>query len=293
MDRKMENIDNNKKTTKRNSENNLMEGRRKRVGKGRKTSKMTKIKKIEEFDMSSEDKPPFSYAILIGVSILSSQNKCSTLLEIYQWISETFKFYKRRDMGWQNSIRHNLSLNDAFVKGEKSKNGKGHFWLIRSDCEKQFSIYARDYETESEKKDVTEVKWNFELNEIENNENHGILNQAKTDTSFFKTYEDILSSEITQMMPGGSESDIKNDCSLLLQNDNSCLSLDSFSDFLNFDVSNDSINNLPPHKHFLNSGLFVHPELLNCLHFDSCESDSPFFQDFQFPSFPVLSNHNM
>ncbi|RCK63032.1 Forkhead transcription factor HCM1 [Candida viswanathii] len=90
------------------------------------------------FDLSSEEKPPYSYATLIGISILSHPEKKLTLSHIYQWISDTFKYYKKGDVGWQNSIRHNLSLNKAFVKGEKSKDGKGHFWCIKQGSEEQF-----------------------------------------------------------------------------------------------------------------------------------------------------------
>lgn len=72
------------------------------------------------------------------MSILSNPDKKLTLSQIYQWISDTFKYYKSGEVGWQNSIRHNLSLNKAFLKGEKSKDGKGHFWFIQEGCEEQF-----------------------------------------------------------------------------------------------------------------------------------------------------------
>ncbi|CAI5757412.1 unnamed protein product [Candida verbasci] len=90
------------------------------------------------FNLNSEDKPPYSYATLIGISILSHPDKRLTLSHIYSWISDTFKFYRKEDVGWQNSIRHNLSLNKAFIKGEKSKDGKGHFWCIKPGHEEQF-----------------------------------------------------------------------------------------------------------------------------------------------------------
>lgn len=83
-------------------------------------------------------KPPYSYATLIGLAILQSPAGKLTLSQIYHWISAHFPYYKEKDAGWQNSIRHNLSLNDAFVKTEKSNDGKGHFWQVKTGCETKF-----------------------------------------------------------------------------------------------------------------------------------------------------------
>ncbi|KAI9037378.1 forkhead box transcription factor [Aspergillus affinis] len=85
-------------------------------------------------------KPPYSYATLIGMSILRAQNRRLTLAQIYKWISDTFSYYKNSDPGWQNSIRHNLSLNKAFIKQERPKDdpGKGNYWAIESGMEAQF-----------------------------------------------------------------------------------------------------------------------------------------------------------
>lgn len=90
------------------------------------------------FSLDSHEKPPYSYATLIGMSILTHPAKQLTLSLIYLWISSTFKYYRREEVGWQNLIRHNLSLNKAFVKGAKSKDGKGHFWCIKPECEDLF-----------------------------------------------------------------------------------------------------------------------------------------------------------
>lgn len=84
------------------------------------------------------EKPPYSYATLIGLSILQSSLGKLTLSQIYNWISLHFPYYKQKDAGWQNSIRHNLSLNDAFIKAEKSNDGKGHFWQVKPGCEIKF-----------------------------------------------------------------------------------------------------------------------------------------------------------
>lgn len=85
-------------------------------------------------------KPPYSYATLIGMSILRAPGRRLTLSHIYKWISDTFSYYRLADTGWQNSIRHNLSLNKAFIKQERPKDdpGKGNYWAIEPGMESQF-----------------------------------------------------------------------------------------------------------------------------------------------------------
>ncbi|KAI1812045.1 hypothetical protein GGS20DRAFT_48407 [Poronia punctata] len=85
-------------------------------------------------------KPPYSYAQLIGMAILRAPQGKLTLAQIYKWISDTFKFYGANDAGWQNSIRHNLSLNKAFIKQERPKDdpGKGNYWTIEPGMEHPF-----------------------------------------------------------------------------------------------------------------------------------------------------------
>lgn len=85
-------------------------------------------------------KPPYSYAILIGMAILRAQNRRLTLAQIYKWISDSFRFYNLKDTGWQNSIRHNLSLNNKFIKVDRPKDdpGKGSYWMIKPNEEHHF-----------------------------------------------------------------------------------------------------------------------------------------------------------
>ncbi|ORZ18883.1 fork head domain-domain-containing protein [Absidia repens] len=91
--------------------------------------------------LDANDKPPYSYATLIGHAILSSDHRKLTLSDIYQWITQHYPFYSMTEHGWQNSIRHNLSLNKAFVRiqrSSKANSGKGSFWTIRAGQELVF-----------------------------------------------------------------------------------------------------------------------------------------------------------
>ncbi|XP_066987452.1 forkhead box protein L2-like [Macrobrachium rosenbergii] len=77
-----------------------------------------------------EPKPQHSYIGLIAMAILSSPDKKLVLSDIYQYILDHYPYFRSRGPGWRNSIRHNLSLNDCFVKAGRSANGKGHYWAI-------------------------------------------------------------------------------------------------------------------------------------------------------------------
>ncbi|XP_068030007.1 forkhead box protein L2-like [Anomalospiza imberbis] len=76
------------------------------------------------------DKPAQSYIALISTAILSSPEKKLLLSDIYQWIMDNYPYFKNKEKSWRNSVRHNLSLNECFVKAGRSDNGKGHFWAI-------------------------------------------------------------------------------------------------------------------------------------------------------------------
>lgn len=104
---------------------------------------ITELPEPEDMPPVHDDgqKPPFSYATMIGMAILRAENRQLTLANIYQWIADTFAYYREDPKtGWHNSIRHNLSLNKAFTKRERPKTdaGKGCYWVIVPGMEHLF-----------------------------------------------------------------------------------------------------------------------------------------------------------
>eukprot|EP00040_Diaphanoeca_grandis_P031344 m.187411 g.187411 ORF g.187411 m.187411 type:complete len:367 (-) comp32305_c0_seq1:567-1667(-) len=81
-------------------------------------------------------RPPFAYSFLIYEAMKALNKDKVTLMEVYVEIANKYAYYRARntETGWKNSIRHNLTVHDCFVKvnrnKDKGENGKGGFWTV-------------------------------------------------------------------------------------------------------------------------------------------------------------------
>lgn len=113
------------------------------------------------------ERPPYSYMALIQFAINSQRSRKMTLKEIYTWIEDRFPYFRqaakkgwkvpartrpRRHetdpetgeltgscLCWQNSIRHNLSLHDMFIR-ETTSDGKISYWTIRPEANRCITL---------------------------------------------------------------------------------------------------------------------------------------------------------
>jgi len=80
----------------------------------------------------------FSYSDIIVQAIASSPEQRLTLNQIYDWMISAIPYFSDRQdnassAGWKNSIRHNLSLHQKFLKIPNEDPGKSSWWKINPE----------------------------------------------------------------------------------------------------------------------------------------------------------------
>ncbi|UJR27282.1 hypothetical protein I4U23_008577 [Adineta vaga] len=147
-------------------------------------------------------KPPFSYAQLIVQAILSAPDKQMTLSQIYNFISAQYPYYEANNRGWQNSIRHNLSLNRYFIRLARKENesGKGSFWRLDETCEEKLIDHAFRHRKQRGNS-ISYSSSNNELNLNKSDDPHSPTAQYQNDQTDFLLADMPTSNPSTPLSP--------------------------------------------------------------------------------------------
>ncbi|EFB18577.1 hypothetical protein PANDA_015014, partial [Ailuropoda melanoleuca] len=145
----------------------------------------------------SDQKPPYSYISLTAMAIQHSAEKMLPLSDIYKFIMERFPYYREHTQRWQNSLRHNLSFNDCFIKIPRRPDqpGKGSFWALHPDCGDMF-----------ENGSFLRRRKRFKVLRAEHTHLHAGSTKAAASTSGFKhpfAIENIISRDYKGVLQAG------------------------------------------------------------------------------------------
>ena len=94
-------------------------------GKGQNSNQKQKKKKRRR-----RNSCPFSYIEMIAYAILSSPQKRATLSGIYSFIQNNYPSFTEHRERWKNTVRHNLSIQECFQRGEMAVDRASCYWHI-------------------------------------------------------------------------------------------------------------------------------------------------------------------
>ncbi|KAG9331815.1 hypothetical protein JZ751_016969, partial [Albula glossodonta] len=115
----------------------------------RKKKAASKLKPVKPPSGVPIKRPQHSYSELIKLALNSTPSRRLALKQIYIWVEEHFPYYKyHAKPEWKNSIRHNLSAQDIFVR-EAGESGRTSFWSMRVHSQSNVLLTAE------KNKDVT------------------------------------------------------------------------------------------------------------------------------------------
>ena len=67
---------------------------------------------------------------MIARTILESPLEKLLVQDTCEAIEKMYPYFRTARPGWRNNVRHYLSKHKCFIKSEKCKNRRGHYWRI-------------------------------------------------------------------------------------------------------------------------------------------------------------------
>ena len=107
-----------------------------------------------------------TYGELITEAITNSEMKMLPLSRIYEYITNKYPFFKMENRGWQNSIRHNLTLKDKFEKVPRL-GGRGSWWVIKGGNHDIELMMSLNHNTQDIKKEEESEIEETEINDAD------------------------------------------------------------------------------------------------------------------------------
>ncbi|KAL3087825.1 hypothetical protein niasHT_029589 [Heterodera trifolii] len=146
-----------------------------------------------------------SYADLITQAILNSPEKRLTLSQVYEWMVQNVPYFRDKgdsnsSAGWKNSIRHNLSLHNRFMRIQNEGAGKSSWWVINPDAKPGRNPRRRANTMEAATKAVIDKKRRGARKRVET-----LVQQKGSNGGCSASMASILGAQSAAMFPSGND----------------------------------------------------------------------------------------
>ncbi|KAL3074768.1 hypothetical protein niasHS_014213 [Heterodera schachtii] len=146
-----------------------------------------------------------SYSDLIARALGCAIDGRLKLSEIYQWFSDNIPYFAHRSsqeeaQGWKNSIRHNLSLHNRFMRIQNEGAGKSSWWVINPDAKPGRNPRRRANTMEAATKAVIDKKRRGARKRVET-----LVQQKGSNGGCSASMASILGAQSAAMFPSGND----------------------------------------------------------------------------------------